>query len=286
MIVALAAAGFSLASALASEAPLPDCTQGSLDVPGRAVCLAAQELESAERAERGTPERERHLQASADACRAAANATTDSAMKRRVLNLLADLYDDQHLDRPTEMEAVVRELIAAAPGDLPPLYRLAKLHEDRGFFSEAEETLLQARRQAPEDDPEPFSRLAQLYARRVVAMQEAAERLKPPEPQAKPGEPDRNGTYRPGGPVAPPHRVDMPQYPTDAKDAGIQGAVVAEITINEMGRVTDAKVVRSVPLLDDAALKAVREWRYEPTIVNGKPVPLTMQVTVNFQLPR
>jgi len=49
--------------------------------------------------------------------------------------------------------------------------------------------------------------------------------------------------------------------------------------------VTEARVVRSNPLLDEAALKAVREWRYDPTMVNGRAVPVRMTVTVNFSLP-
>jgi periplasmic protein TonB len=50
--------------------------------------------------------------------------------------------------------------------------------------------------------------------------------------------------------------------------------------------VTDARVLKSVPLLDEAALQAVKEWRYDPTVVNGKPVPIKMTVTVNFSARR
>jgi protein TonB len=88
--------------------------------------------------------------------------------------------------------------------------------------------------------------------------------------------------YRVGGPVAAPLRLDVPKYPPDAVAAGITGAVLAEIVISESGNVTDAKVVRSIPLLDDAALQAVRNWHFEPTMVNGQGVPVRMVVTVNF----
>ena len=47
---------------------------------------------------------------------------------------------------------------------------------------------------------------------------------------------------------------------------------------------TDVKVLRSVPLLDEAAIEAVRQWRYTPTFVDGVAVPVIMTVTVNFQL--
>ena len=71
-------------------------------------------------------------------------------------------------------------------------------------------------------------------------------------------------------------------YPPDALAAGIDGVVVAEILVNEAGIVADARVLKSIPPLDDAALKAVREWRDDPTIVDGKAVPVKMTVTVNF----
>ena len=50
------------------------------------------------------------------------------------------------------------------------------------------------------------------------------------------------------------------------------------------GRVTDVKILRSVPLLDDAAMVAVRQWVYTPTLLNGVPVPVIMTVTVNFTM--
>ena len=57
-----------------------------------------------------------------------------------------------------------------------------------------------------------------------------------------------------------------------------------EAVIGPDGRVTDVKVLRSVPLLDEAALNAVRQWTYTPTLLNGLAVPVIMTVTVNFQL--
>ena len=58
----------------------------------------------------------------------------------------------------------------------------------------------------------------------------------------------------------------------------------AEIVIDHEGIVTDARIVKSIPLLDDAALRAVRGWRFEPTIIDGRPVPVRMVVTVSFTL--
>lgn len=87
-----------------------------------------------------------------------------------------------------------------------------------------------------------------------------------------------------GGQIKPPTRVKdvKPIYPAIAQSANVTGAVTIEATIGVDGKVTDAKVVRSVPLLDQAALDAVRQWEYMPTLLNGVPVPVVTIVTVNF----
>jgi protein TonB len=76
-----------------------------------------------------------------------------------------------------------------------------------------------------------------------------------------------------------------PEYPAIAKQARVSGIVIAEITIDAEGRVSDARVIRSIPLLDQAALDAVRQWEFTPTLLNGAPVPIIMTVTVNFTDP-
>ena len=76
----------------------------------------------------------------------------------------------------------------------------------------------------------------------------------------------------------------QPNYPADALAARVQGIVILEALIGVDGSVTDAKVLRSVPLLDQAAINAVRQWRYTPTLMNGAPVPVVMTVTVTFNL--
>jgi protein TonB len=60
--------------------------------------------------------------------------------------------------------------------------------------------------------------------------------------------------------------------------------VIVEATIDERGHVIDARVLRSVALLDGAALAAVRQWRYTSTLLNGVPVRVLMTVTFNFTL--
>ena len=58
-----------------------------------------------------------------------------------------------------------------------------------------------------------------------------------------------------------------------------------EATIDEEGKVADARVVKSVPLLDQAALDAVRQWEYRPSLLNGVPTAVLTTVTIKFTRP-
>lgn len=76
----------------------------------------------------------------------------------------------------------------------------------------------------------------------------------------------------------------QPTYPAPARAARIQGVVVLDATIDEDGHVVDVVVVKSVPGLDAAAIKAVREWRYIPATINGHGTAVVLAVSVNFVL--
>jgi protein TonB len=88
-----------------------------------------------------------------------------------------------------------------------------------------------------------------------------------------------------GGQIKPPTKIKdvRPVYPEIARSARVAGEVAIEATIGTDGKVVDAKVIRSVPLLDQAALDAVRQWEYTPSLLNGVPVPVTVTVTINFK---
>jgi periplasmic protein TonB len=77
-----------------------------------------------------------------------------------------------------------------------------------------------------------------------------------------------------------------PAYPHLARSTGIGGVVVLEAVIDAEGNVTGVQVIRSVPLLDQAAIDAVRQWRYSPALLNGKAVPVIVTITVRFALNR
>ncbi len=96
--------------------------------------------------------------------------------------------------------------------------------------------------------------------------------------------PGDGAPVRVGGSIRHPQQlVDVkPVTPETALNAGIRGVVILEITIDTDGSVREARVLRSIPLLDAAALEAARQWRFEPTLLNGRPVPVVMTVTVPF----
>ena len=99
----------------------------------------------------------------------------------------------------------------------------------------------------------------------------------PPPPQQ---------AVRVGGQIKEPKKLKSvsPEYPDIARQARVQGVVILECTISPQGKVTEVKVLRGIPLLDQAAMEAVRQWVYTPTLLNGVPVPVIMTVTVNFKL--
>jgi len=105
-----------------------------------------------------------------------------------------------------------------------------------------------------------------------------------PFPGAPPPPPP--APVRVGGNIKAPTKTKdhKPVYPAIAQSARVQGVVIIEATIGPDGKVQDARVLRSIPLLDAAALTAVKGWEYTPTLLNGVPVPIIMTVTVNFTL--
>ncbi len=91
---------------------------------------------------------------------------------------------------------------------------------------------------------------------------------------------------RVGGNIKPPQKTHdvRPVYPPIAQLARQQGIVIIEATIGPDGMVKDATVLRSIPLLDQAAIDAVRQWQFTPTVLEGVPVPVVMTITVQFTL--
>jgi protein TonB len=103
----------------------------------------------------------------------------------------------------------------------------------------------------------------------------------PPPPPPPPAQP-----VRVGGQIKAPTQIKKvpPTYPQIAQSARVSGVVILEATIGVNGKVQDVKVLRSVPLLDQAAIDAVRQWEYTPTLLNNVPTAVIMTVTVTFTL--
>jgi TonB family protein len=96
-----------------------------------------------------------------------------------------------------------------------------------------------------------------------------------------------NLTRRAGRDVPEPRvlkRVEA-RYPPIAREVRAQGPVVLECVVTPEGKVVQIRVLKGYPLLDQAALDALRQWEFEPTIVNGRPVPVIVTVTMAFKLP-
>jgi len=76
----------------------------------------------------------------------------------------------------------------------------------------------------------------------------------------------------------------LPHYPPEAQAVGMRGIVILELVVGPDGKVVSARVTRSVPPFDDAALTAAREWEYEITRVEGKPVSVILTVPIEFKM--
>lgn len=97
---------------------------------------------------------------------------------------------------------------------------------------------------------------------------------------------DREVSLPPVAVVRPPRLIKRvsPEYPEIARQARVFGAVKLEATTDVYGRVREVRLLESIPLLDQAAIDAVRQWIYEPMVVNGRPLSVVFKVTVSFVL--
>jgi TonB family protein len=88
------------------------------------------------------------------------------------------------------------------------------------------------------------------------------------------------------GNVNPPKLIKQvdPHYPEVARQGRVEGVVILECITDVDGNVADVKVLRSIPLLDQAAVDAVKQWKYEPMMIDGKAHPVIFTVTVRFKL--
>jgi len=106
----------------------------------------------------------------------------------------------------------------------------------------------------------------------------------PLAPLPKPTPPPR--VVRVGGQLVAPELVQKvtPEYPELARTARLAGVIILEAQVDTSGRVKSVRVLRGQPLLNDAAVDAVKQWRYRPLLLNGVPTEFILTVTVMFNL--
>jgi TonB family protein len=121
-------------------------------------------------------------------------------------------------------------------------------------------------------------------AYRLEEPEKAAEFERQEKERAARGDSDKNdfkGRVLTGRAIFKP----APPYPAEAKEQGIVGAVILQITVDETGKVVQVKKICGHPLLVKAAIEAAYRWRFSPTLLSGMPVQVTGTITINFTLP-
>lgn len=199
---------------------------------------------------------------------------------------------------PVPREAMMMAFVAAPPPPQPPPPPPQKAPEpERKTASKPVPTTVATApveppaEIAPEAPPaylddEEAADLAGVEGGMVGGIAGALEPLMPPAPPPPPPPPAPSGPVRVGGQIKEPaliYRVD-PVYPGVAISAALEGTVILEAIVDQEGRVESVRVLRSVSVLDRAAVDAVRQWRYSPVILNGKPERFILTVAVTFRL--
>jgi protein TonB len=87
-----------------------------------------------------------------------------------------------------------------------------------------------------------------------------------------------------GGTPPAPLKITKPQYPEEALQKKVEGVVTVEVLISETGTVVIADIRQSIPALDAAVLRRVREWTFRPALREGKPVPAVARAPVAFRI--
>jgi hypothetical protein len=152
------------------------CGQAAAATGAAELCVADQQARFGE--SQPKPQQRRQFEEAAEHARRAASQATMADVKSAAAELLARLYDEQHLNQPDQEQSALLDVITLRPLDLGPIDRLARVLERIGLPEAAEDTLLAVHRRQP-NDVEPQRLLAQFYARRVTALHRPAETRKP-----------------------------------------------------------------------------------------------------------
>ena len=133
------------------------------------------------------------------------------------------------------------------------------------------------------DEPEPIRIVEEVRQELDVPLDDTVFGIPASGPPAV--QPD--GPILVGGDVKPPEKIYQPQpaYTEIARKARIQGVVIVQAIIDKQGGVTNVKVLKGLPMgLEEAAVDAIKQWKFKPATLNGKPVTVYYNLTVNFKL--
>ena len=165
---------------------------------------------------------------------------------------------------------------------LPQVPQPQTVRRPRVEASPSETPIVEPTRIEPEIEtlpPAPALDIPGAVVGSILSTPEVVVEIAPPEPRPV-------APIRIGGAITRPTRTSYvaPAYPAIARSARMEGTVILEAVIDVDGSVKDVSVLRSVALLDQSAIEAVRQWRFTPTRLNGEAVPVVMTVTVTFAL--
>ena len=124
------------------------------------------------------------------------------------------------------------------------------------------------------------------FADAETMLAQALQLIRANQPPPTPPHIDAPGVVRVGGDIREPRKTfdTRPVYPAAALTSGAEGVVTIEAIIARDGTVTDARITSSASVFDTAAIDAVRQWIFTPTLLNGMPIEVLMTVKVNFQM--
>jgi protein TonB len=182
----------------------------------------------------------------------------------------------------TDMLPTPQSVMAFVPPPPPPPPAAAPPPEPVQPVSNPSAAPVEAPREIKPEPPPRMTAVVGGIANNFSGATGGVASMAPPPPPPPPPAP-----IRVGGQVKEPKRVSGPNpiYPKIAQAAKVQGMVILEATITKEGNVRDIKVLRPQPMgMTDAAVEAVKNWKYSPPLLNGVPVDVIMTVTVNFAL--
>jgi TonB family protein len=211
---------------------------------------------------------------------------------------IEDAEDNRKLRRAIVIAVVLHAILLAVPiaqgfdkdikpPDKPKVYVVQQIRFKPPPPQQQQELLKPRAKKVPipdptPDEPEPIRIVEEIEQQIDLPIDDAIFGIPDGPP---PTEPD--GPILVGGDVKPPERVFAPQptYTEIARKARIQGVVIVQAIIDKQGNVTNVKVLKGLPMgLEEAAVDAMKQWKFKPATLNGRPVTVYYNLTVNFKL--